>query len=234
VDAEGNFAFEKLPPAAYNVWAIGDFADPADLRVEVKPGQTTDVLLNVTAGGAIVGRVENDRGEPLEGTEVWVEDSDGRFLKETRTAADGTFRLEHLRPGDFTLYAWHEGLAPVRQVGVKVEEGEEVRCNPRLSPGVTLSGRVLGPDGLPPVYTACVSALGPGWGGASCRPDGTYTIEHLTPGTYDLTVWGNGAEEFQTRPGVAVGAEGTTDVDFTLTYVSRQAGRGGLDENAGF
>jgi protocatechuate 3,4-dioxygenase beta subunit len=100
------------------------------LRVE-RLGVVEGVLLD-TAGAAVVGsRVSI--GAPAEdgGLEVVLEDLEGLPMPSGQgravTAADGTFRIEGVRPGLVTVAASGKGHRPARQEGVQVLAAETTK-----------------------------------------------------------------------------------------------------------
>lgn len=108
---------------------------------------TADLALGVEQPGTIVGDVLVD--EWIAAEKLWVsvvrepaaaDDAAGRYL-----SADGTFRLEGLRPGHYTLSVvapdGPDGIEIARVVGISVE-GCETTEDARLQP-VDLRGRLF-------------------------------------------------------------------------------------------
>ncbi|MDP2054666.1 MAG: carboxypeptidase-like regulatory domain-containing protein [Acidobacteriota bacterium] len=126
-DAEGNFEIKELPAGRYNITATkggfvtGQFGqrragDPGT-PIELVDGQTADKVNFVLArGGVISGRILDDGGDPIAGTQVSA--MRFQFVGGTRrlvpgggeggmdrTDDQGGFRLYGLAPGDYYVSA---------------------------------------------------------------------------------------------------------------------------------
>ena len=142
-DAEGRFEIRELPAGRYSVTAMkggfvtgqfgqrrpGDPATPIDLI----DAQTADkVSFALGRGGVIAGRVLDDGGEPVAGTQVtavrYAFMSGGRRLMPApaeggndRTDDQGSFRLFGLPPGDYYVSAVNRGGQMMLVVGNNTE-----------------------------------------------------------------------------------------------------------------
>lgn len=92
--------------------------------------------------GAIVGRVVQldslaagvcADGCPLADATVHVVRSDGRHARETITIGDGSFRLDSLTPGVYTLSARRLGYRSAELTGIRVAGGQTPRLEIRLT-----------------------------------------------------------------------------------------------------
>lgn len=126
-DAEGNFEIKELPAGRYNITATkggfvtGQFGqrragDPGT-PIELVDGQTADkVNFTLSRGGVISGRILDDGGDPVSGTQVSA--MRFQFMAGTRrlvpgggegstdrTDDQGGFRLFGLPPGDYFVSA---------------------------------------------------------------------------------------------------------------------------------
>ena len=133
-DANGWFALAGLGDDAVTLRAVGKEHAPATMA-EVAVG-TLDVLLRVERFGAIEGVLVGADGAPIAGSEVRLgAPGDGfEFLGEAdqvggvartrngaaRSGADGTFRIEGVKPGKLTIRATGKGHRPARLDGVQV------------------------------------------------------------------------------------------------------------------
>ncbi|HYP52584.1 MAG TPA: carboxypeptidase-like regulatory domain-containing protein, partial [Pyrinomonadaceae bacterium] len=108
-------------------------------------------------GGAIAGRVVNQKGEPVAGATVTATDASGRKRQAT-TDGEGRFRIEGLAPGSYGVTANAKGFAEAQAAGVVVAEGQAASLDLRLevapidagSVTVTATGNRANSD---PVYT---------------------------------------------------------------------------------
>lgn len=155
-DAEGRFAITELPAGRYNVSAsrsgyVGaQFGQKSPNQpgtpIELAEGQTLEkVGFSLVRGGAIVGRIMDDLGEPLAGAEVRVQryaymggarrltgaGSDGGF---DRTDDLGQFRLHGLAPGDYYIVASYRQMETFGPTGLAVQ-GQSEGYAPTYFPG---------------------------------------------------------------------------------------------------
>ena len=131
-DAEGRYRFDDLPQGGYLVRARkAGFVSlaygsrkPREIgtRIDVGSGTTASVDFLLTRGGAIEGRISNERGDPVQDVTIQASrlgyDSTGRRTiptgPSTRTDDLGRFRLHSLPPGMYFVEASGTGLAPAR------------------------------------------------------------------------------------------------------------------------
>lgn len=126
-DAEGNFEIKELPAGRYTITAAkggfvtGQFGQrrpgEAGTPIELVDGQTADkVNFTLSRGGVISGRILDDGGDPVSGTQVSA--MRFQFMAGTRrlvpgggegstdrTDDQGGFRLYGLPPGDYFVSA---------------------------------------------------------------------------------------------------------------------------------
>jgi carboxypeptidase family protein len=161
---------------------------------------------------AISGRLLGPKGVGLAGFDVFAEREDGpppnprRRHGTARTADDGSFRIEGLVGGEFTVSAWHptwsrrslsrnpsvtEGVLAgsadvvLRFVGTMIRGrlvDERGASAPRWLT-VTVRMRDVPPDGQNSRLAA--------QGSASLDADGRFVVAQLLPGVYDVTVAGH-------------------------------------------
>ena len=164
-DGEGAFAFDGVPAGAgYDLSASDDrFAVSHLLDVTVLAGQETSVELEARAGGTIVGRVLGSRGteaaEPVAGAHVAAVPRGlrdlllvGEILAATHcvTAADGTFTMRHVPPGEVDLAAVAPGHLPGLGGRAAVADLATVTAEDIvLTPGTMVRGRTVDSAGQP-------------------------------------------------------------------------------------
>jgi beta-lactamase regulating signal transducer with metallopeptidase domain len=124
---------------------------------------TAAINLSLAEGLTMRGRVSSENGEPLAGVEITLSlqiDGAGRYSgPPVSTAADGTFTIRGVNPdvdGTYELQLRPPGAFVSKNIRDFSLSRDPVDF--RLAPGVTVTGRVLAPDGRPAVQ-AKVRAL---------------------------------------------------------------------------
>jgi hypothetical protein len=216
--ADGSFTVGCFPPGQFYVRAnpaAGDIyvieyynarrtlglADPVTISAtENVPGKD----FHLVRGGTISGTIRNQANAPLAGVDLDVFDALGNYLaySDALTAADGTYMLNAVEPGDYYVQAdptAAQGYVDAFYPGtfdmtlatlVHVAAGTPVAAvDITLQPGGTVSGRVTSAaTGLPigglrvSVFNTqgvIVSAFG-----ASTAIDGTFLVGAMPAGTY--------------------------------------------------
>lgn len=231
-DESGAFVLDHLGNAVYALTAeAGGFRRGSPVTSE--PGRS-GVILTLERLPTVGGHVLGPGGEPVTrfsvallpqpnaahvpvGTWIPVEDEDGAFS----VAAE--------RTGRFWLRVTAPGYATTETGPVEVPaKGRAEAGVIRLSEGVTLAGRLTDAEGKPVPggwVTAMKSAGGNRPEGGRLRlllgargprtqsgPDGTWALEHLTPGTYRLQVTHPDYVDLEVGP-VRVGGSGKQEVD---------------------
>ncbi len=197
VDEEGGFTTPALAPGrTYDIHANG-FEGLTDGAVTgLEPG-ARDVVLRLTRGSAISGRLLLPDGRPApEGILVAAKALGGGRSRgvgsRSKTAKDGVFRITGLEPSEYQIVGGGDGsdFAPTRAPGTfrPGDGGVEIR----LEPGCTVSGVLVDADGKPvkarsltarqdePFDNHC-------WGKSS--GDGTFLVKGLARGRVQLGVF---------------------------------------------
>lgn len=221
---DGSFLLGGLVTGSYRLSVYrADRPGPREpITVVLPPGQDVDgVRLSFERGGAADGVVIDEDGAPVVGATVVARGGVSSFLDRNSTLSrdDGTFALEHLRPGEYRVMAWDE-TGPLRAPGggddelrgrrVRVEEGRRARV--RLVVG-RHTGKITGQvvAGGQPVTDAFVAACresdsaasDPGEARRSLNEDwvehpvltdteGRFVIGNLSPGNYALRAYRKG------------------------------------------
>ena len=196
--------------------------------------------------GRISGTVVDVDANPVAGAQVWANSSVccGSYGS-AMSAADGSYTIIGLLPGDYTVYASATGYATQYYSGTyNYSEATPVNVSPSaetagidfvLEPAARISGIVTNELGTP-IPGAWISAnnvvcCDGGW--AMTAPDGTYLLNTLAPGSYRVQASAPGfATEYyddtydvaSATAIVATSGLETTGVDFALAVGAKISG----------
>lgn len=174
-DDDGRYEARGLAAGTADVQVHSDRHPPLPDPVPVTVPAEGEVTLDLTlpGGGAIAGRVVDDRGQPVGGVQVTAASlgrRDGFWNDRSETSDDGTFELRGVPPGKKRVYAsdgsW--GQTPLRAPGqaadaepgklVEVAAGERAEVELVVERRTArITGRVLDESGAP-VTDAFVAA----------------------------------------------------------------------------
>jgi hypothetical protein len=146
-DASGHFSVGPLPPGVYTVNASAPgFTDEDYEQLALEAGQHLPVSFRLTRTGAVEGTVRDTAGHRVADALVHSWDWHGQAV-ETRSADDGSFRLDGLRPVRISVEASHRDAAGHVGTGLDVPSGAVAHVDFVLPlPGV-LAGSVAMPSG---------------------------------------------------------------------------------------
>jgi protocatechuate 3,4-dioxygenase beta subunit len=148
-DAEGRFRLEGLSGEREELYAFAPgFLETQEEGVTVDIG-STDIVLSLTRGCTITGRVTTHTGEPVPVGEVRLhhEETENGF-EVALNDRHGRFRCAGLFPGRYLLSA-HAGSLVSRIETVEVASGAPAEVALALEVGGALLGRVLDSKGEP-------------------------------------------------------------------------------------
>jgi protocatechuate 3,4-dioxygenase beta subunit len=193
-DDAGAFAVEGVAPGAYTVSAqMEGFAAARQEGVEVAGAPVAGVELHLSRGTTVTGRLLGVELAEMAGARVLA----GSFANTSRMPAfaavdyDGSYRIDGLAPGEWTLMAVLGEGVPAAQEKVTVEPGQrELVVDLDLGAGgSTLSGRVLlGDQPLTQSFVVLQGREQTAVGYARTDHGGHFEIRGVDDGTYELQV----------------------------------------------
>ncbi|MFL6194328.1 MAG: carboxypeptidase regulatory-like domain-containing protein [Thermoanaerobaculia bacterium] len=232
-DDEGGFSFEAVSPGPIDIRASAPRWQEATIDgLEVKAGQDlAGVLLVLTPGASVEGRVVSPDGAPVPAAEVSVAapSAGGRggfsMLRAT-TDGDGGYRIEGIPPGPHTLEARAEGY---RRAARDVEVTGEVRgVDLTLERGLEVSGRVVDDAGnpIPSVQIDLIAGRNyfDGQRGLT-GPDGAFRLAGVQDGTYRLMLRKDGYAGNPEGETVTVSGAPVSGLEIRLSAGGAIAGR---------
>ncbi len=83
--------------------------------------------------GSIRGVAQDDSGAVLPDTQLTLHSLDENTDRTVTTGPDGTFTVENVKPGKYSVHAHHDGFAETVMNGVSVEARQDVRLTVALS-----------------------------------------------------------------------------------------------------
>ncbi len=233
----GSFVFDGLRPGSYRfeIYAEGFAVTTSSdviLGADVPVARLEVYLLR---GGSVKGRVQPAQA----GTRIELREADydpSLSLESTfptapvhglmvLTGADGSFLLQHVPPGTYTLSARPADAPPLHVRDVRVTDEVDTDVGALTLPlGCTLSGNVIGPDGRPRagVRIGVTSAMHQQQ--TVTDGEGAFRMLALPPGEYDVVATpGNlwEALQFEGRAHVTLSPE--QDLPVALTLAERSA-----------
>lgn len=180
---EGDYLFEGLNPGEWEVqlnWRRRSIS----VKATVQSGTETVRDIEVPGDLTLSGRVER-AGRPVANAKVVLIGSDSSSFYWTTTAQDGTFHLDGLSEGAYTLSAEDAGRSSSENL--QLDQSREVLL--RLT-SQRVAGRVVDENGAP-VAEAQLSALaGEGFRPVATSrtgPDGSFVLDGLAAGSVELS-----------------------------------------------
>ncbi len=225
-DAEGRYHIAGL---AYGVVSVEASLDQYALfgphDVFVRNDMPTALSMQLEPGGVISGRVVDVQGIPVAGARVLTERLEGLGVVSALTSGDGRYALEGLRPGEYELLAFQQGVGLARLVAVLPAGQDLVNADMAFSPAGQISGTVIGAvTGLPiegaRIWMADASPLADP---VTTDADGRYVMVGVPAGQYGVHIDATGYLEVSQE--VEVLEDATVIIDINLRSAGVVAGQ---------
>ncbi|KQR12076.1 carboxypeptidase regulatory-like domain-containing protein [Cellulomonas sp. Leaf334] len=217
-DATGSYRASGLTAGDYKVQFSGpsgsllrsEYYDDAqqwmdaDAVTSTGTGTVSGIDAELEIGGGVSGRVLDADGRPLPGayvsassrsglSGVWMSastDTDGNYSLGGLAAGDWTFQIQAPSGSTFATEWYLDATSGSDAEVVSIKAGVRTELDDvSLERGVTLTGRVVGPDGSPVRGASVSPRIGDSFPpSAVTGDDGTYTLRGLRPGAYELYV----------------------------------------------
>jgi EmrB/QacA subfamily drug resistance transporter len=211
---DGRYAMSTPGGASYVLIAAASGHQPRAVSVTV--GERP-VELDVVLGGAgcLAGRVHTADGLPVREAAVTLTDVRGEVVAATRSGREGSYVIDELVAGDYTLAASAPACRPAA-LPVSVQASRETRQDIELAGGAVLRGTVRATGGRPveDARVTLLDAAGNVVDTVTTRIDGIFRFVDLASGEY--TVIASGYPPVATVLKVTGG--GRTEHDLQLGY----------------
>lgn len=224
--ADGSYEMTTITPGRYTVMLL-DPSSPmgmgASKAVTIADDQVVVQDFGKKAGGRAVGGAVMRDGAPASGLTVVLMGGPGG-MKMSQTGGDGRFRFDDLEPGTYQVMVQSGPMSGgTASAEVKVDADGVVEDVQLELSSLVVSGKLVDATSGEPVQGAQVLLLVPGSGTAGSiadlaaqnkgqgfsLEDGTFVLEGVQPGTYELRAMKAGYSQ-AVLDGVNAGTEGIT------------------------
>lgn len=217
-DADGTFSL-WVAPGTTRVTGYADGYAHASVTTSA-PGT---VALLLTPESTLAGTIVDAKtGTPVAGANVRVDSGAEGWSNDSRwdkSDADGTFRVQKITPGRYTVIASAEHSYGRTEGSVLVGLGQHVEgVVVKVFPAATITGKVMIAGATPTVckeagvWLSKADDPSPAVGNSDVDDDGTVTISGVVPGTYSPHVWCDGKQGRDTYPPIVVADKDLTDL----------------------
>ena len=256
-DQDGAFRFTGLKPGRHLLtalssgWTTTGRYDSFE-EVDVRDGETTEgIKLKVVKGGVITGRVTTPEGQPLIGVSVNVNRNPSAVAASSKYQTDdrGIYRAYGLRPGDYfvSVGGSRTGISTLPltyyPAGTKMGKAITVEAEKEIT-GIDLilradeaayliQGRVIDAQTKQPVGGISIRYSGDNYTLLATRSDadGTFVIDHLSPGQYTLIAGGDRQSDYRSeRLPVTISDQDVTGLELKLSTAASMSGTVVLEE----
>ncbi len=215
--ASGRFEFRAVPVGAkYRVFIEPEkLAAAAAMVSDLKTCEPRTLPIPLLRGGTVRGVVRGSDKNPIEGAEVEASVAgkwfgfDNRDVRSAKSAADGTFELTAVTPGEIVMTATKDGMLDSEKVKIDLADGGVTSgVEIELPRGNSIAGRVTFADGAPALganvrvnfdmsqmygMNAFNAARG-AEGKATTSSDGTFEVWGLGQGPFSVHAEGSPAD----------------------------------------
>ncbi len=215
--ADGSFKLDGVADGTYQLVAEkeGFARSRSGQEVKVAGSSLSGFEVKLTTGGAIVGQILGLDFADLSKVQIW-----GSGRQTGQVLADGSYRIEHVEPGEHRVRASLSGGSRQAEGRVTLEPGApEARLDLEFGGGLTLTGRVLRNGVAASGLNVVLSGSGESGRHGDTDHQGRFRFEGLDAGSYELQVFGFRSGS-QHRESVEVSADRDVLIELNTVAVS--------------
>lgn len=249
-NADGTYAFNNMAVGQYTMTVAADgYGRLTKQQINVGEDEDTSQDLVLEVASAMGGTITSTNGTPIEGAIVKVysiANRDTRTQTQTESQADGTFLVNDIPDGEYSLRVEAEGYKD--EPWTRASSGE-MSLTIQLSPKPKIRGRVVDAQTGKPLTTFTVnlrqgvtnsdmSTKVQGTTKSVSDPEGRFEVDAPLPGDYRVEAVAAGyapsfsedfrIEEGQELPGITVNVDKGGSISGTLVDSSGQPVSGAL------
>ncbi len=216
----GEYTIPDIIPGIYNITATTSGYYPKTISdTLVIAGEITiaDFEL-IPVPGSISGTITDFlTSVPIEGATIFVV---GSSTYQGISGEDGTYSIPDIISGIYNVTASAEGYFPKMETNIQVNVSEITVVDFALVPiHGAISGKITDYESFEAIEGAEIMAIGPFSNySTTSNPDGTYLLNNVNPGLYDVTASAVGYTP-ETRANLEVFIDSTIIIDFSLFSV---------------
>lgn len=150
----GHFLAAACPTGTVSVMVVAPGFGLWHERTSIEAGTEKRMHVVLAAEASVSGKVRDATGRPVEGATIRAQatlvrpPSAAWDAFAVRSAADGSFRIDRLPPGEVKLEATHRERGRAT-IAVQLDAGQQMAWNPDLDAGLRLRVRVVTASGSP-------------------------------------------------------------------------------------
>ncbi|MDO4628945.1 MAG: carboxypeptidase regulatory-like domain-containing protein, partial [Planctomycetia bacterium] len=224
-DRYGAFTFENAQQTTYtvNIDTYGKYLSVTPQTVAVLGSNpTSGVNFTLDPGITISGTITDENGVGVEGVDIYIQDVNENIFNVT-TNADGQYSISGFIAGELQLKTMVSGYISTIQKLV-LTDSEDTVCDMTLMESYSLSGTVRNADGT--VISGATIVLTNSEEElfhTTTLEDGTYTLEELKPGAYQIEIY-SADNALNQRSEITLASKETSGIDFTWTVLASVTG----------
>lgn len=193
-DDNGSYSISKIIEGPYELSVSKNGYESITGNIEIESGQTLSRdFIQTILNGAVEGTVSDLSGNPVTGASVTLNDDEGNGTSAV-SDADGGFAITGLPYGSYTLISGKAGYTESEEQSLTLSSGAQTVFSDltvRKKDGV-ITGQITNSQTSTAIGNVTVTATGIGSDFSLTDNSGSYRIEGLSAGTYEVSAEADG------------------------------------------